>query len=315
VRSNIVLALVSAMLAAAVIEGGARLVYTRPWYEAVAVQGERVGDYAYCVNTDGLRAREIAPKPPHTSRVLMLGDSFTFGWAVHDDSAIFSARVEQALVADGQAVEVVNGGLPGSLTDAWVALWDRLADRVDPDALVIVFFLRDGTRTSSLGMFGRIRETVRAEHAASLAYRYSYAYRLVQDRLDRLRISGDYRDAFRASYFGTETERAEWIAAQEHLRALIARARARQIPVALVVFPLLIDLDDAYPFAPICDALTAFAEHGGIPALSLLPAFRGHSGPDLWVSEYDQHPNARAHAIAAEVLVPFVRTLLAGARH
>jgi hypothetical protein len=48
-----------------------------------------------------------------------------------------------------------------------------------------------------------------------------------------------------------------------------------------------------------------------IPTLSLLPAFTGKNGPDLWVSPYNQHPNAAGHKIAADGILPFLRKLLA----
>jgi hypothetical protein len=41
--------------------------------------------------------------------------------------------------------------------------------------------------------------------------------------------------------------------------------------------------------------------------VDLLPAFRGRSAADLWVSEQDYHPNAVAHAIAARPLIEGLR--------
>jgi hypothetical protein len=47
----------------------------------------------------------------------------------------------------------------------------------------------------------------------------------------------------------------------------------------------------------------------------MLPDFQGQRGPELWVSTYDQHPNAQGHAIAARALLPFVRELLSLTQH
>jgi len=69
---------------------------------------------------------------------------------------------------------------------------------------------------------------------------------------------------------------------------------------------MLYRLDGGYPLSEVVDSITAFADEKGIPVLSLLPAFRGRDAPDLWLSPFDQHPNARAHAIAAEALWPFL---------
>ena len=38
----------------------------------------------------------------------------------------------------------------------------------------------------------------------------------------------------------------------------------------------------------------------------LLAAFEGHDGPELWAHPSNQHPNERAHAIAADALAGFL---------
>ena len=160
-------------------------------------------------------------------------------------------------------------------------------------------------------MFDAIRQTLDAEHRASPLYRWSFAYRLVRDRMDRRMLSNRYRAAFHDAYFGTDEDRAEWLDAQRNLAAIVTAARARGVRIGLVVFPVLIDLDPAiYPFADVCDAVSAYAILQGVPTMSLLPAFLGKQDRALWVSDVDQHPNADAHAIAADALVPFVRALL-----
>lgn len=51
-----------------------------------------------------------------------------------------------------------------------------------------------------------------------------------------------------------------------------------------------------------------------MPTHDLLPAFLGRDASRLWVSAWDQHPNAEAHAVAAQSLLPFVRGLLTADR-
>jgi len=47
-----------------------------------------------------------------------------------------------------------------------------------------------------------------------------------------------------------------------------------------------------------------------LPVHDLFADFRGHDAPELWVSALDQHPNEKAHALAAESLLSFVAELL-----
>jgi hypothetical protein len=79
-----------------------------------------------------------------------------------------------------------------------------------------------------------------------------------------------------------------------------------------VVFPVLVELNRSYPFRGVYDLVEGFARRIGYPTFGLLPAFLGQNAPDLWVSPDNQHPNARAHAIVAKALLPFVHQLVEG---
>jgi hypothetical protein len=50
-----------------------------------------------------------------------------------------------------------------------------------------------------------------------------------------------------------------------------------------------------------------FGERVGIPTLDLLPTFLGHKPRELWVHLSDHHPNATAHAMAAESIAAFLK--------
>jgi hypothetical protein len=38
--------------------------------------------------------------------------------------------------------------------------------------------------------------------------------------------------------------------------------------------------------------------------------FIGQDAPSLWVSPTDQHPNEKGHAVAADILFPYVRDIV-----
>ena len=105
----------------------ARSLWTAPWYERLVQEqrGEReIG--VYRKNAKGLRDQDYGPKPPGRKRVLLLGDSFTHGLGVLDESKIFPEIPERKLgemdrFPDG--VDLLNAGRPGSLTGEWVGLY------------------------------------------------------------------------------------------------------------------------------------------------------------------------------------------------
>src|SRR6478736_270933 len=62
----------------------------------------------YPVNSLGLRNPEVPPrKRPGSVRIVVIGDSFTFGQGCPDE-AVFSRRLEAKLNRPDRAVEVVN---------------------------------------------------------------------------------------------------------------------------------------------------------------------------------------------------------------
>jgi len=299
------------------VETAARLTWTQPWHQRLQEEQQQAESLPYRFNSLGLRDREVGfDKPNGVVRLLVLGDSFTFGQGVASGAAVFPRRLERALNHDAgpsaaSLFEVLNGGLAGSVTADWLALWRQVGIPWQPDAVLVVFFLRDGTRTASIPQFfGPVHEKITARNQASPFYRYLYVYRLVRDRLDRRAITNAYLAEFHAAYFGSYDHTAEWRAAQRNLRALFSECRERAIPVGIAVFPVLAALDDTYPFRPISELLLAWARAEGVPAHDLLPAFLGRDASRLWVSPWDQHPNAEAHGIAAESLLPFARSLL-----
>jgi hypothetical protein len=311
-------ALSSGLLALVAAELVARAAYEAPWYERLVAEQQESRELDYERNQYNLRGPAYAyPKPADARRVLMLGDSFTFGMGVARDEDTFARRCERALNAEldlpGVArVELFNGAIIGSVTITWAQVWDEMKGRLDPDVLVLVFFLRDGTLAGSVPeFFDAIRDEIAARNRASWAYRHLALYRLWKDARDRERIRAHYTRAFRRAYFGDEEETAEWRAAREHLARIVGEARARGCTVGFVVFPVLSGLaEEPYAFQDICDLLADFAREHELAHLDLLDAFRGREGADLWVSPFDQHPNEAAHAIAAEALTPFLAELL-----
>ncbi|HKE10320.1 MAG TPA: hypothetical protein VKE73_01990 [Myxococcota bacterium] len=109
------------------------------------------------VNALGLRGPErTAAKPPGTLRILVLGDSFAFGFGVGQDE-MFSAELERLLRERGLQVEVLSSGVPGwSLDNELVYLRTEGFD-LDPDLILIA------TCENDLGDLGWNRLTLDTE--------------------------------------------------------------------------------------------------------------------------------------------------------
>jgi hypothetical protein len=316
---NIALLLVSVGFSLILVEIASRAIYTRPWYQRL-VEEQVDPDWTANIhrNAFGLRGHDLpTAKGPNTKRILLLGDSFTFGSGVPNDADIFAALLEQKLNAQlaerGTSVEVLNGGIPGSQTSDWVDLLQNVGDSFQPDVIIVVFFLRDGTLTSSVAsFFGPIRDEIVAQNQSSLLYQNVYLYRLYSDSRDRTLISDSYTQAMNDSYFGDRQQTQEWRIAQTNMRHIKMVGEEMHARVGLIVFPVLADFNGPYPFQRIVDEVARFGSESQLPTLNLLPAFKGKNAADLWVSSLNQHPNSIGHEIAANGMLAFVQELVAG---
>ncbi len=109
-----------------------------------AITGKRVSsefEYTFTHSAQGMRgAEEFAQmRPPGTKlRVLVLGDSFTYGVGVADDEA-FVDRLRRAL----PVVEFINAGCSGYGQREQLAILDQLGAALRPDLIVATFFWND----------------------------------------------------------------------------------------------------------------------------------------------------------------------------
>lgn len=111
---------------------------------AVAVEHAPEFTARYTINQQGLRdaAQYERPKAEASTRLLLLGDSFAFGYG-NDYDYIFPVLVEQELVARGRRVELVKGGVPGYDTRIEVLYLKQLFAQTAPDAVILVFLPND----------------------------------------------------------------------------------------------------------------------------------------------------------------------------
>lgn len=295
-------------------EAVARLIYRPP----LDIRGEFEGRENYVEQLGPLGFREGALTEEAlgegTTRVLFVGDSFTFGSGVPDPSRRFTDRLEsrfngeQAGSGRDGRFHFFNAGIRGSLPGKWVEAAKELLPLYRPRVVVAVFFLRDGTRLgTSLYFFEPMITDMTARHCGG--YRYFYLTRIFCDRRVAREFSDWYLAQFRTAYLGTREERQVWMREQRNLVELQDLATRAGASFHLVIFPLLFGLDD-YGFHDVEAEIMRFAAEHGMPVVSLTPGFKGHDERELWVSPRDQHPNARAHDIAAETLAPYLRKVL-----
>ncbi len=151
--------LLSVVLSFALLELGGRLVLLKSFVIPAGIEDPhyhhrlkpnttyhfvtREFDVTARTNSYGLRGPDpVIPKPAKVIRILMLGDSYTFGFPVRDGEE-FAALIERGLRERGYPVEVVNGGVSGtSPTLDYIALRDQFLS-FQPDLVMLWYDLGD----------------------------------------------------------------------------------------------------------------------------------------------------------------------------
>jgi lysophospholipase L1-like esterase len=91
------------------------------------------------------------------------------------------------------------------------------------------------------------------------------------------------------------------------LQQLASIGKITNTPVVMAIYPDMVNLS-SYPFIAAHQKVRLKAESFGIPTLDLLPYFQGKNEKDLIATPFDAHPNAKAHAIAAQAILGFLNS-------
>lgn len=111
-------------------------------------------DIAVEINSQGYRQPEFERQKGPCPRVLVIGDSFTFGVAVEGEEA-YPRVLEQLLKTDaGEKVEVINAGVPARYVDEYYLELRERGLALEPDVVIVGFFV--GNDIDGIGALGNV---------------------------------------------------------------------------------------------------------------------------------------------------------------
>jgi lysophospholipase L1-like esterase len=264
-------------------------------------------------NAHRCRDRDPGPLPPGTTRIVVLGDSFTEGEGVREGDT-FSRGVERSLRAEGHQVEVLNCGERGrdfpEMYDAFV----DLTAAYEPSIVVYAMVLNDAVRSAEFSAQQAFLNDWILDRRRMLSdddpggVSGSRLWALVRERIDTARVA-TATTRWYIDMYGPRNQ-AGWDATKRYLAKMHEQMDARHGRFLVALLPLLVKSSGPYPFAgPAAEIRRACAE-SNIPFVDLGDSVRGEDAAALWVHPVDMHPNARAHALFAASLHASVVALL-----
>jgi lysophospholipase L1-like esterase len=278
---------------------------------------EATGAVRYRINADGfrdpLRSRQAAPG---TRRLVVLGDSLTFGYGVEQNDA-FPARLERLLSRPGAPAEVLNLGVNGYNPYNEARLLEEVARTYTP-TLVLAQFCVNDLHDPTLHFDVQTRDRLIAipdaafpdpsvrrprPGTAQRLCRTSRLCALLEDRIGASLRSESPEQALLALLAPPERLRQrdrEWLRARwGEMAAEAERIGAR---FAIVVFPYREQIA-SQSAAQLQQDLADLGRMAGWPVIDLLPAFRStFTGGERSLFLDAWHPSAEGHRVAAEVI-------------
>lgn len=297
------------------------------------------------INAHGLRGGEVAAKAPGEARLLVLGDSFAFGWGVEAAEA-FPARLEERLAGELPGVTVLNGGVPGYGLPDEVDWLERWGPGLSPDAVLVAVFLGNDLLDATaehrgVKLAGGFVEGGGERGAPAWLHRHCHLLRLAKRAVPlglqvRLRSLLALPPPWELAYLrrgmaiyaleSPELAREGRAATRRAFDRLLALAADRSFRLALALVPdrlqvdperwratltrLGLDADGVNPGVP-GRFYRQLAAERGVPILDLTPVFREAlaEGRTLYY-RHDPHWTPGGHRLAAEALAPLAAGLL-----
>ncbi len=109
------------------------------WANNADQRSDIVGfDYRFSVSLNSLGMRGPPPRADATARVLLLGDSYTFGLGVNDGDTTAAVLQERLDAASPRKFDVVNGGVSGYGVQQAFQLAKRHWERLHPSIVIWV---------------------------------------------------------------------------------------------------------------------------------------------------------------------------------
>jgi lysophospholipase L1-like esterase len=247
-------------------------------------------------------------KPPHTFRIVAIGDSYTYGSGVYPEDA-YPQRLATRLghLRPASKIEVLPWARRGWNTAQELRSISPHVDELDPDLLLIGFVLNDAEPTE-LAARERLRKNILPRLPETTPGRWlrdrSALFGSLWESLENIRLRRQLAIYYR-SLNGDGPGVAECRRALKSFRRI---ARQRDIPLLVVVFPVFdSQLDHRYRYGDSHTAIVERLEALGIRAIDLLPYYQGLDARRLAVTPFtNPHPNELAHRIAADVILRYL---------
>jgi lysophospholipase L1-like esterase len=284
------------------------------------------------INSSGYRGQEGTPGKYNGYRILILGDSITFGYALPVE-ATFSSQLQQLLLREKPDFEILNFGVGGYDILQEVALLEHRGLKFMPDMVVVGYCLNDaGIASNNLKRITKIQS-----RQSNILFR-SRLFQFANDRIDRYRtinwmaqqnipevFSRTYKDRIDKIELNEKELHALieqvpdihpsfWYKDLDHIgrtryafRHLGELSKRNNFSVLVVVIPWLTGELKTYPNKIAHQIVNMEAKRAGFDTIDMTTDFMRTGMKNLKLKDKDMvHPNKKGHALIAHAISKYV---------
>lgn len=266
------------------------------------------------INSLGFRGPDVSrAKPAGVFRILMLGDSITYGNSVQWDQT-FSWRLEEQLNRrdTGLRFEVLNLGVSGYNTRQELAALRELGLQLDPDLIVLNVCLNDSDPEKEMyGIALKNRTQIRSWSDINIRTIVDSSYLLTLTKHELIGLLQGSATSLKALnsprlFLDTRVGETAWAEMKAAMREMHALARAARIPMAAVIYPYSSQLELSDEERVPQQDLLRFFRALGVPAMEPIPAYRG-AEQSMFVDGYI-HLSPLGHERVARAIQDFLES-------
>ena len=248
-------------------------------------------------------------KPEGTYRIGVVGDSFTFApYMQYTDTFAFKLQELLNVSNSGAPAEVINYGVPAYSATHEVSVVEKAINE-GADLILLQITLNDPeikahTPTGILENIADKFAPLEPPDFVKSICRFWKTPCWVYSRISNSQSHTKYRDYFLDLF---ENPRS-WNPYASATKNMIEKAKAKNIPIVAVVFPLFgLPLDPSYPFYPIHKKVADLLEESRARHIDLSLIYKNIPLERLQVLPgVDRHPNEIAHRMAAEWIYSYL---------
>jgi lysophospholipase L1-like esterase len=257
-------------------------------------------------NSHKFRGKEFQIDKGKKFRIVVMGDSITYGQGVYPSTLRYTDILEQKMNAafPGQEFEIINLGVCGNNLPEHIRMLPLVKD-LHPDFILYQWFINDmefNAKISEIMAPGLISSRYWHEKLLN----NSALYFLIQKGWRQLFVKEgkikEYDKYINDLFADNNSQGSKTV--NERLIQLLDGIKAVGVPYGIVLFPHAAFKIQNHPFAFMHERIMKVCEARGIPCIDLRQQYSSYDNhlEQLWANRLDPHPSAVAHGIAAKAI-------------